>query len=102
MSHPTNDGMVADSVHQTSLMHPEAEQRTDLGADCEMLPVWRKNRSLYPAPPLSERRCDLSRHGIPQLRLARGSFDAIEQVDKRLEAGIAVRGGKFEVDGQAG
>ena len=102
MSGPTNDGMVADGVHQTSLMHPEAEQRTDLGADCEMPPVRRKNRSLHPAPTSSERRCNLGRHGVPQLGLVRGSLDAVEQVDERLEAGVAVRGGKFEVDGQAG
>jgi hypothetical protein len=94
--------MVADGVHQTSLTHPEAEQRTDLGADCEMPPVRRKNRGLYPAPPASENRCDLGRHGIPHLGLVRSSLDAVEQVDERLEAGVAVRRGKFEVDGQAG
>ena len=102
MSHLTNDRMIADGVHQTSLTHPQAEQGTDLGAHRKMPPIWRKSRGLHPAPSASEHRCNLSRHGVPQLRLVRGSLDAVEQVDERLEAGVAVRRGKFEVDGQAG
>jgi hypothetical protein len=94
--------MVADGVHQTSLTHPETEHRTHFGADCEMPPVRRKNRSLYPAAPASERRCDPSRGNIPQLGLVRGSFDAVEEVYERLEAGFAIPRGKFEVNGQAG
>jgi hypothetical protein len=67
-----------------------------------MLPSWRKHCRLHPAPPLSECRCDLGPHSLPQLRLALGSFDGIKQIDERLEAGVAVRGGKLEVYGQAG
>jgi len=58
-------------------MYPEAEQCTNLGADCQMFSIWRKNRSLHPAPPLSERRCNLGRHGVPQMGLVRGSLDAV-------------------------
>ena len=99
MNNLTNDGMVADSIYHTSMIHPESEERTDLGADGEMPSIWRKNRSFHPAPPFAERHCDLGRHGIPQLGLVRGSCDAVEQVDKRLESGGAVRRGTCEVDG---
>src|SRR5438128_1883477 len=64
--------------------------------------VWRTNCSLYPATTLAERRWRLGSHGVPNLSLVRGSFDGVEQIDERLEAGVAVRRGKFEVDGQAG
>src|SRR5437660_7558328 len=67
-----------------------------------MPPVRRKNRSLYPAPPLSEHSCDLGRHSVPQIWLVGGSLDAVEQIDERLEAGIVDRRCKFEVNGEAG
>ena len=39
LSNSTNNGTFADGVHETGLMHPEAEQRTDLGADGKVLPT---------------------------------------------------------------
>ena len=41
-----------------------------------MPPVRRKDRGLYPAPPASERRYELGRHGIPQLGLVRGPAES--------------------------
>jgi len=55
LSNPTNNGTVADGVHETGLMHPEAEQRTDLGADGEVLPIRRKHRGFDTAPRAPER-----------------------------------------------
>jgi hypothetical protein len=102
LHHPTNDGMVADRVHHTSVMHPQSEERTDLRADGEMPPIWRKHRRFHSAPPFAERRCDRGRYIIPQLGLVRISGDAVEQVDKRLESRGTVHRGKCKVDRQAG
>ena len=84
------------------MTHAEPEEHTGLHADCEMLLVWRENRSFHPATPLSERRCDFGHHDVPQFGGVRSSLDAVEQVDERLELGVDVRGGKFEVDVQTG
>jgi hypothetical protein len=61
--------------------------------------IWGKNRSLYAATPLSNRHFYFLCHVVPHIGCVRGSLDAIEEIDERLEAGTPVRCGKFEVDG---
>ena len=55
LSNPTNNGTVADGVHETGLTHAEAKQRADFRADGEVLPVGRKHRRFHATPCAPER-----------------------------------------------